>query len=130
MKIMKHQERCRWSSVWRKWRAWQGGWVGLVALAAVLPQAARAQSCTFYPIALPASAVSNAALNSVLTDIYQGQASGNFGWLSWAGSPSVPTLVTSLTPPGNSDSYVNPTNAADHQLSIGEWVPGKPGVSN
>jgi hypothetical protein len=38
--------------------------------------------------------------------------------------------VTSLTPPGNSSTYVNPDNTSDHQISIGDWVQGKPGVSN
>src|SRR5262249_14898215 len=62
--------------------------------------------------------------------IYNGTQPGNFGWLSWGGSPSEPTLVTSLTPPGDSSTYVNPDNPADHQVNIGDWVSSKPGVSN
>jgi hypothetical protein len=91
---------------------------------------AGAQSCNLYPIALPASVVANAPVNSILPDVFQGVQPGNFGWLTWAGSPSVPTLVTSLTPPGDSGTYVNPDDAADHQVSVGDWVRGKPGVSN
>lgn len=65
-----------------------------------------------------------------LVDIYNGDGPGNFGWLSWTGGPSVPTLVQSLTPPGDSNTYVNPDNPDDHALSVGDWVHGKPGVSN
>ncbi|MHB1295728.1 MAG: pilus assembly protein TadG-related protein [Anaerolineae bacterium] len=41
---------------------------------------------------------------------------GNFGWLSWEGSPSVPTLRTSLTPPGDAP-----------YIEIGDWVEGSTG---
>jgi hypothetical protein len=73
-----------------------------------------------------------------LTDVYNGTGAGNpstslragFGWLSWAGDQGVPALVNSLTPPGNSSTYVNPYDPTDHVLSAGDWVYGKPGVSN
>jgi len=55
---------------------------------------------------------------------------GNFGWLSWWGCNSVPCLRTSLTPPGNSEEYVNPHDPDDHILSIGDWVEGMPGVKS
>jgi hypothetical protein len=42
----------------------------------------------------------------------------------------VPALVRSLTPPGDSATYVNPLVAADRALSVGDWVQGAPGVSN
>jgi hypothetical protein len=63
-------------------------------------------------------------------NVYNGTGAGNFGWLSWMGDPSEPTLVTSLTPPGNSSTYSNPANAADHTLTVNKAVYGKPGVSN
>jgi Flp pilus assembly protein TadG len=63
-------------------------------------------------------------------DIYAGGGPGNFGWLTWRGSPCVPTLCTSLTPPGDSETYVNPYNASDHVLDVWDWVQGTPGVSN
>jgi hypothetical protein len=97
--------------------------------AATTSVTAFAQSCDLFPIALPAQTLSNAAPNAVL-DIFNGGQPGNFGWLSWGGSPSEPTLVASLTPPGNSATYVNPDNPADHQVSVGDWVSSKPGVSN
>jgi hypothetical protein len=89
-----------------------------------------AGACALYPIALHAQSLVGVAVGGVIPDVYNGSQPGNFGWLTWAGSPSVPTLVTSLTPPGNSATYVNPSNAADHVVSIGDWVQGKPGVSN
>ena len=67
-------------------------------------------------------------------DIYAGGGPGNFGWLTWAGSPSVPTLCTSLTPPGDSETFVDahlPCGCyGDGILNIGDWVQGKPGISN
>lgn len=86
--------------------------------------------CNLYPIALNVKTVAGKIPGQSLGDIYNGSQSGNFGWLTWAGSPSEPTLTTSLTPPGNSSTYVNPNNAADHVVSVGDWVHGKPGVSN
>ena len=69
-------------------------------------------------------------VGGVVRDIYNGVQPGNFGWLTWAGSPSEPTLVKSLTPPGDSATYTNPNEPGDHFVSIGDWVQGKPGVSN
>jgi len=83
-----------------------------------------------YPIALHTNSLIGVPIGGVITDIYNGVQPGNFGWLTWAGSPSEPTLATSLTPPGNSGTYVNPNNPNDHSVSVGDWVQGKPGVSN
>ncbi len=82
--------------------------------------------CNLYPIALSAESL----IDIQTSDILNGTQPGNFGWLSWTGSPSTPTLVTSLTPPGNSDTYVNPNDPEDHSVSVGDWVTGNPGVSN
>ncbi len=83
-----------------------------------------------YPIALHDQTLAGVPVGGILFDIYNGVQPGNFGWLTWAGSPSERTLVTSLTPPGNSGTYINPQNPSDHFISIGDWVQGKPGVSN
>jgi hypothetical protein len=69
----------------------------------------------------PAGVVANSA---------NGTRPGTFGWLTWTGEPSEPALMKSLMPPGDSASYINPDNAADHLVSIGDWVPGRPGVAN
>jgi len=88
------------------------------------------QGCDLYPIALHEKSLAGVAIGGVIKDIYNGVQPGNFGWLTWAGSPSEPTLAKSLTPPGNSRTYVNPSDSSDHTLSVGDWVQGKPGVSN
>jgi hypothetical protein len=42
----------------------------------------------------------------------------------------MPELVYSLTVPGNSYNYIDPNNPTGHILSVGDWVFGRPGVSN
>jgi hypothetical protein len=66
----------------------------------------------------------------ILEDIFNGHGPGNFGWLSWTGDPGIPTLIDSLTPPGDSYTYVNPSNPGDNELSVGDWVYGRSGVAN
>ena len=99
--------------------------LGLLAFAGV----ARAQ-CDLYPIALSAQTLASAQPGTVITNIFNGSQPGNFGWLTWAGSPDVPTLVNSLTPNGDSYTYVDPFDPGNHQVQVGNWVQGKPGVSN
>ena len=45
-------------------------------------------SCEVYPIALQTSTLAGVPLGGTLGDIYNGTQAGNFGWLSWTGSPS------------------------------------------
>src|ERR1019366_8203253 len=97
-------------------------------LAAASP--AQGQGCDLYPIAMSAQTLTNVPEGTVIYDIYNGTQPGNFGWLSWAGSPDEPTLVRSLSVPGDSNTYVNPDGATDHVVSVGDWVQGKPCVSN
>ena len=89
-----------------------------------------AQECALYPIALSTQSLSNLTAGETLSNIFNGTQPGDFGWLTWAGSPNETTLVNSLTVPGDSANYVNPDRATGHQISAGDWVPGKPGVSN
>ena len=81
------------------------------------------QTCELAPIAVAAPALSHAVPGTTVVEVLNGEQSGNFGWLTWAGSPSEATLVTSLTMPGNSSAYVNPDQPGDGQVSIGDWVP-------
>ena len=99
---------------------------GVLALASP----ARGQGCDLYPIALSAQTLANVQEGTVIYDIFNGAQPGNFGWLSWAGNPDEPTLVRSLSVPGDSNTYVNPDDPADHVVHLGDWVQGKPGVSN
>jgi len=108
--------------------------IGMVAslFSAVLltASAARGENCSIYPIALSMQSLSNAAPGTILTNIWNGSQPGNFGWLSWTGDPDEPTLINSLTQPGDSSTYINPDDSSDHLLRAGDWVSGKPGVSN
>jgi hypothetical protein len=76
---------------------------------------AQAQTCPAFPIALSAQTLSGVPTNTSITDIVNGDQPGNFGWLSWTGDPGEPTLVVSLTTPGDSTNYVNPDDATDHE---------------
>lgn len=86
--------------------------------------------CNLYPIALSKSSVQYLQPNQMITDIWNGTGAGNFGWLTWNGLQSEPALSTSLTPPGNSYTYTNPKNSSDHLVSIGDYIQGRPGVTN
>jgi hypothetical protein len=86
-------------------------------------------ACQFYPIALSVETIA-ANPGQTLANLPNGTSPGNFGWLSWNGDNSVSALVTALTPPGASAAYTNPNDANDHNLSIGDWVKGLPGVKN
>ena len=88
------------------------------------------QGCELYPIALHQQSLVGVPVGAVIGDIYNGIQPGNFGWLTWFGSPNEPTLVKSLTPPGDSGTYSNPNDRNDHVVSVGDWVQGKPGISN
>ena len=99
--------------------------LGLLAFAGV----ASAQ-CNLYPIALSVQSLANIQPGTIITNIFNGSQPGNFGWLTWTGDPSTPTLVGSLTSPGNSFTYVDPFNPGNNQVQLGGWVQGKPGVSN
>ncbi len=83
-----------------------------------------------YPIALSQATILDVTPGAILEDIFEGAAPGQFGWLSWSGSPSAAVLAQSLRPPGNCANYVNPDDPQDRDISPGDWVSGKPGVSN
>jgi hypothetical protein len=89
-----------------------------------------ADGCELYPIGLHVDLLIGVNEGDVLADILNSSSPGGFGWLSWAGHPGLDTLVKSLTPPGNSETYVNPYDPDDHELSVGKWVYGRTGVGN
>lgn len=86
--------------------------------------------CKLYPLAVSNQALSAATPGQTIQNVLNGTGFGNFGWLSWTGSTQATSLVTSLTPPGNSDAYINPSDPADHEVSPGDWVIGLPGLGN
>lgn len=104
---------------------------GLASLLLIAqPAPADAADCELYPIALSKQPLAGKSPGDVLPDVFNGAGAGNFGWLTWAGNRSEPTLVKSLTPPGDSHSYTNPDDPSDRRLSVGDWVWGRPGVTN
>ena len=92
-------------------------------------------SCDVYPIAVKSSVVGERHQGKVIEDLTSGAPSGHEGWLTWTGDVGEPALAKSLTPPGDSERYVNPDDATDRVLSVGDWVTGpagrgvEPGVS-
>src|SRR5882762_10900420 len=107
---------------WRNWAILSWAIVLLSNLTNWGNGIAYGQGCDLYPIALSVQQLSNAVPGSILTNIYNGTQPGNFGWLSWGGSPNEVPLVKSLTPPGDDATYVNPVNPDDHQINVGDWV--------
>jgi hypothetical protein len=105
------------------------GFVSMCSATLLLAGAAKAQ-CPAYPIALSVQSLNGVQPGMIITNIWNGSQPGNFGWLSWTGDPDEPTLINSLTQPGDSYTYINPDDHNDHQLLAGQWVSGKPGVSN
>lgn len=87
-------------------------------------------SCELYPLAVSQAALTGVTAGQEITDIFNGTKPGNFGWLSWDGTQSKSDLVTSLTAPGDADSYVTPDDSSDHQVSSGDWVSSRTGVMN
>lgn len=83
-----------------------------------------------YPIALHTQSLEGVPVGGAIPDVYNGVQPGNFGWLTWAGDTSAGTLITSLTAPGDSDTYTNPYDPSDHTISPTDWVSGRPGVTN
>ena len=89
-----------------------------------------ADFCEIYPITIPQQLLTTAQPGTSLGQIDRGTGPGNFSWLTWAGSTSATTLATSLAPPGDSYNYVNPDNAGDRLLEIGDWAQGSTGSMN
>jgi LruC domain-containing protein len=102
----------------------------IVAQPTPTPTVMPSGSTTLYPIALNKNSLTGKNPGDSLGDIFCGGASGNFGWLSWDGDGSAPRLATSLAVPGDSDTYINPDNAGDHTINIGDWIRGNTGISN
>jgi hypothetical protein len=94
------------------------------------PMPSASGTSNLYPIALNKNTLTGKNPGDSLGDIYCGGSSGNFGWLSWDGDGSAPRLATSLEIPGDSDTYENPNDEADHVIDIGDWIPGNTGISN
>jgi RHS repeat-associated protein len=90
-------------------------------------------SCDLYPIGLQKTVLDGKSPNDPVTFTLDGTGSpGNFGWLDWNGGNSPEwELANNLTPPGTSRDphfgYVNPDDANDHAISVGDWISGASG---
>src|SRR5574340_1838509 len=92
-------------------------------------EAVEAANCVLYPLAFSTQAFAKAQVGSNV-EINAVDQPGSFNWLTWTGNPNANLLAASLTPPGNSGTYVNPDNPQDNIVSTGDWVKGVPGVVN
>ncbi len=119
----------------RRW-SWLVAGAVTVGAIGVLPAAANATgaavengpaSCDVYPIGVRSSVLASARAGDPIADLTLGAPTGHEGWLTWAGAVDEPTLGRSLTPPGDSERYVNPDDPTDHVVSVGDWVTGRPG---
>jgi hypothetical protein len=94
------------------------------------PPQASGNTCPIHPVGISAQAIAGKPPGAIIDSVPMGVVPGSFGWLSWGGSPGTPALIQSLTPPGDSSTYVNPDDPSDAQISLGDWIHAKPGVSN
>lgn len=95
-----------------------------------MPEMVENDSCELYPFAISLELLKDVNTEETLEVTASENPSGGFGWLSWTGNPSANRLAASLTPPGDSTTYINPDNPQDHHVSVGDWVKGMPGVAN
>jgi hypothetical protein len=86
-------------------------------------------SCQLYPLVLNADFIGGLRVHFGVGEMSYGATSSDFGWLDWTGPAVSDTLASSLTPPGDSDAYINPDDPQDHTVSVGDWVAGRPEVS-
>ncbi len=90
----------------------------------------RAAEPSLHPITIPIDLVRDVEPGTIVSTVPHGHDRGCFGWLTWAGSPSAPTLLRSLLDHGDSYTYVNPDQPQDHTIGPGDWIQSKPGLSN
>lgn len=94
----------------------------------ILTTTTRAQAqCELHPIAISQDALAGAQPGTVIQHITEGNASGNYDFLTWTGDNSAKALLASLDGAGDSYTYVNPAGPADHSVSVGDWVFAKRG---
>jgi len=87
-------------------------------------------TCPLYPMTVSTDLLVGATEGDVFNAVSNGTGSGNYRWLSWNGLNDANSLADRLTPPGNSETYVNPYDFSDTYLNIDDWVEGAPGVKN
>jgi hypothetical protein len=96
----------------------------------VVVQVTDSSAAELYPIALSQSVLQGVQPGQSIGNVFLGGGPGNFGWLSWTGANGNQVLAASLTPPGNSDTYINPNDPNDHEVNAADWIFGTPGLQN
>ncbi len=81
--------------------------------------------CPIMPLTIQADAVTGLQTRAVISSSLIGTANDSVGWLTWAGDLSDTVLAHSFMLPGDSATYRNPDNLADHTLAVGKWVQGR-----
>lgn len=102
----------------------------LIGALGLLACPALGDPCELYPIALPIGVVTELEPGSLVEDVSRGDGPGQFGWLSWSGSPSAVYLAESLETSRAAEEYVNPLDGEDQTLDAGDWAHGRPGSPN
>ena len=78
--------------------------------------------CAVYPFATDWTSFHGVAIDWQEVQLSIGTSPGQFSWLSWLSQEDSATLANSLTPPGDSHTYVHPVDPTDTMLSTGDWV--------
>src|SRR5690606_27483083 len=86
--------------------------------------------CPISPIALPRPVLEPLDPGARVDGMERGTGPGNYSWLTWTGAVDAPTLANSLQPPGDSWTYVGPSDPNDTLLEIGDWTQGATGSMN
>ncbi|HET9484695.1 MAG TPA: Ig-like domain-containing protein, partial [Xanthomonadales bacterium] len=89
-----------------------------------------ADFCPILPLTVADALVANATVGQRFDQLPRATGSGNYSFLTWTGANDAPALAASLTLPGDSDRYVDPDDATDHQLDAADFAQGAPGSMN
>ena len=81
-------------------------------------------TCDVYPFTLSSTLIKHYQAGQSFKIRNSRKSTQHFGWLSWNFDHSVNALNKSLTPPGNSDLYINPVNWKNETLADDKWVKG------
>jgi hypothetical protein len=95
--------------------------LAVVSAISLLANTASAQD-NIMPIAISARSLDGVEPGAVLGEV--------FGWVTWTGNQANRTLAASLAAPGDSASYVNPSDPSDNEVNAGDWVRAKLGDFN
>jgi hypothetical protein len=87
-------------------------------------------ACELYPYTIEQSVIDGMQVGETMNQYATSVGQGNYSLLSWTGANDSNTLAASFTQPGDSGNYVNPDDAQDDLLTVGDWVQGAPGKMN